>query len=454
MKRQEEGGPNHMQAKIRLEHELLAVESEHRVHAMLELLAPAAPADRQRPPLHLALVIDRSGSMRGPKLATTKECAAFLVRRLAPTDELALVTYDDTVRLLAAAAPVGQATQALLAAIDAIPLGGQTNLSGGWLKGVETLQGERGAGVRKVLLLTDGLANVGITDQRTLVEMARNAAAADSGVGTTTIGFGADFAEELLTAMADAGRGNAHFAETPDQAPGIFAQEFEGLMSMVAQNLSVEIRPSPEVQMVSVLNEYPVVGVPGGFQLQLGDAYAEERRRVVFELHIPELARLGVAKVAEVVVRYVVIGEEIAAHELTLPITVNMVSADEAAAGEADVEVVEEVLVLKAAMAEDEARKKADEGDFEGAKALLQSTAGKLREMAPESSKAVELLRQAEDMEIHSASMSPARYDAVMRKRMLFESYSKKRRGGPGHLASLKNPNRSSEFRRRLRKAH
>lgn len=78
-----------MKATVRLEHQLLAVEAEHTVHAMLELTAPAAPTVRQRPPRHLALVIDRSGSMAGPKLEVTRECAAFLVRRLAPTDELA-----------------------------------------------------------------------------------------------------------------------------------------------------------------------------------------------------------------------------------------------------------------------------------------------------------------------------------------------------------------------------
>ncbi len=102
-----------MQASIRLEHHLLAVEAEHRVHAMLELVAPPAPEGRERPPLHLALVIDRSGSMAGPKLETTKECAAFLVRRLAPTDELALVTYDDEVQLLSPLVPVGDAGQCL-----------------------------------------------------------------------------------------------------------------------------------------------------------------------------------------------------------------------------------------------------------------------------------------------------------------------------------------------------
>ena len=177
-----------------------------------------------------------------------------------------------------------------------------TNLSGGWLKGVEQLRAVPGGdGPKKVLLLTDGLANQGVTDPDALTEMAKRTG--DDGVGTTTIGFGDGFDEELLTSMADAGAGNAYFAPSPEEAPGIFAQEFEGLVALVAQNLSVEIRPGDEVQMLGVLNKFPAVPVGGGLQLQLGDAYAEERRRVVFELGVPTLATLGVVPVAGVVVR-------------------------------------------------------------------------------------------------------------------------------------------------------
>jgi hypothetical protein len=154
--------------------------------------------------------------------------------------------------------------------------GGQTNLSGGWLKGVEELGRSAGEGPRKVLLLTDGVANVGVTDPGSLVEMTR-VQAETSDVGTTTIGFGEDFDEDLLTAMADAGRGNAHYAPTPDAAPAIFAIECEGLMSLVAQNVPVEIRMSEDVAFLGLLNEFPTVAVPGGVQVSLGDAYDVQR---------------------------------------------------------------------------------------------------------------------------------------------------------------------------------
>ncbi|HXF73733.1 MAG TPA: VWA domain-containing protein, partial [Actinomycetota bacterium] len=325
-----------MQANVRLEHQLLAVEGEHDLHCMLELEAPPAPGAERRPPLHVALVLDRSGSMRGEKLRVARACARYLVRRLRRVDRFALVTYDHEVELRVPLGPVDASR--VEAALAGIGPGGQTNLSGGWLKGAEVLRAVPGrSGPRKVLLLTDGLANVGITDPEALVALARQAG--DDGIGTTTIGFGLDFDEVLLTRMADAGGGNAHFAETPEDAPAIFAREFEDLVRLVAQNVSVEVRPSEEVRFLGVLNDFPAVPVEGGVQLQLGDAYAEERRRVVFTLHVPRLARLGVARVADVVVRYVAVGERIAQHELRLPLVVNLVRADEAARAEADAEV-------------------------------------------------------------------------------------------------------------------
>jgi len=427
-----------MKPTIRLNHNLLAVETDHSVHVMLELTAPVAPNDIERTPLKLALVIDRSGSMDGPKLATTKACAAHLVRRLSPTDEMAVVTYDDQVELVAPLAPVHG--DALLAAIDTIRPGGSTNLSGGWLKGVKVLRSPapdaNGHGrttappaTRRVLLLTDGQANVGVTEPGALVGMATTARG--EGVATTTIGFGDDFEEATLTAMGDAGGGNSHYAPTPEAAPAIFADEFEGLASVVAQNLSVEIGPGDDVVVTEVLNTYPMSPVAGGLQLALGDSYGGERRAVVFSLHLPAVADLGVAKVADVVLRYVSLGDQIAAHEVTLPVVVNVVTAEEAAQAEVDHGVVDEVLVLQTAHVRDEARLLADAGDYEAGRSLLKDSAEKLRRSAPRSAKAAELLAEADKLDEVSEELSGPSYDAATRKRLYYEAHQTRRRRGP-----------------------
>lgn len=238
----------------------------------------------------------------------------------------------------------------------------------------------------------------------------------------TTIGFGADFDEELLTALADAGGGNAHWASTPDEAPAIFAQELEGLTTLAAQNVSVEVRPGPHVEVLGVLNEYPQVPVAGGVQLELGDAYAGETRRIVFALHVPDLAALGPATVAELVLRWVSVGEQIAQHELSVPVVVNAVSAAEAAAVGPDPGVREQVLVLKAAKARDEAIRLADAGEHEQAQRLVSGVTGELRRSGLEE-EAGALEQNLPLLEKTSYSADPAN-----RKRLHFESHERKRR--------------------------
>jgi Ca-activated chloride channel family protein len=410
-----------MRASVRLEHELLAVEHDHTVACMLELTTPPAPVAADRRPLALALVIDRSGSMTGGKLDVTRRCARFLVEHLAEDDQLAVITFDDQVDVATPLVPVGPNRPALHAGIASIVAGGQTNLSGGWLKGVEALSAlDDGTHTRRVLLLTDGMANVGITDDLQLAKMAR--ASAGDGIGSTTIGFGAGFSEDLLTAMADAGGGGAHFAESPDAAPAIFAEEFTDLLSLVAQNVSATISPAwDQVRLLEIMNDFPQVQqADASVQVQIGDAYGDETRRLVFQLHVPALATLGPAKVADVVIRYVSVGEQIAMHEVTVPVVVNAVSADDAAAAVPDAQVTEEVVVLASARAQERARELAMQGDIEAASSLLRSAAGDLRRVAPHSARADELLGQAALTEEHLASMDG--FDGLSAKRMKFDA--------------------------------
>ena len=414
-------------ASLRFDHQFLAVEQEQRIHCMLELTAPPIPNDRRRPPLHLALVLDRSGSMGGGPLETAKRAAAYLVHRLRSDDQLSVIAYDDEVTLVHGLAPVSVDQQLIEHAIGGIWSGGSTNLSGGWLKGVEQLRAiAGGAGPKKVVLLSDGHANVGVKDADGLATLARGAA--DDGVSTTTIGFGGGFDEDLMTGMANEGGGNAFFAPGVDDVPGIFAQEFDDLVALVAQNLSVEIRPDTDaVSVVSVLNEYPNIAVPGGVQVQIGDAYGEERRRIVFALDVPRLATLGPATVGEVVVRYVSIGDEVAANEVRVPVTVNLVAADDPAAADLDTEVTEEVVILASARAQDEARERAQRGDFDGAGDILKRAANNLRAMAPSSKRADELLEQAEQAEAHGRVIEGGMFDAMSAKQMRYESNLKRR---------------------------
>jgi Ca-activated chloride channel family protein len=419
-----------LDATVRFDHKLLAVEEEHAVNCMLELALPPAPDSGERAPLHLALVVDRSGSMSGRKLEVAKECATFLARRLKTTDQLALVAYDDEVTLVRPLAPADE--HDTTARIAGILPGGTTNLSGGWLKGLEELGRAKRSPkntVRRVLLLTDGLANVGITDRG---ELSRLAGGTKQTAATTTIGFGDGFDEDLLTQIADASGGATYYAEDPDAAPGIFAEEFDGLTTLVVQNVSVEIRPDPAVDLLGVLNEYPSVRVPGGVQVQVGDGYGGETRRLVFQLHVPHVAQLGPKKIADIVLRYVTVDDQVAAHETTIPVVVNLVSADDPGAADIDTDVVDEVVLLRAARAKKEAMRLADEGDYGGARDALHQASSDIRGISASSARSAELMQELSLLDDHTGAISAGAYDSSRRKRMNLESWRSSRGRRPG----------------------
>ena len=176
---------------------------------LVSVSAPDAPANLPpRAPLNLAIVIDRSGSMAGRPLAEAKRCAEFIVQHLGPEDRASIVTFESRVQVVAPSASAA-AKEPFLRAVRAIGSGGQTALHEGWLEGAEqaapyVVQGA----IARVLLLTDGQANVGETNPATVAaDCARLAA---SGVSTSTYGLGKGFNEELLGAMADAGGGQAY----------------------------------------------------------------------------------------------------------------------------------------------------------------------------------------------------------------------------------------------------
>ena len=184
---------------------------------------PVAPTSV--PDLNIALVLDRSGSMSGAKLEAAKIAATQLVQRMAPEHKASLVVFDHNVTTLAEGATADDAL--LSASIADIIEGGSTNLSGGWLQG-RTLASKARDGdrsVNRIILMTDGQANQGITDHSVLSQMC--AEAARDGISTSTVGFGEDYDEDLLKGMADAGRGNAWYIERVDQASMVFLEEIE-----------------------------------------------------------------------------------------------------------------------------------------------------------------------------------------------------------------------------------
>ena len=214
----------------------------------------ALTTETVRPPRYCMSVPELGGApSNAPSSSTTSSPSRSTV---------SVVAYDDEVSTVAEPA-TGPAQAGLTFHIKSIQPGGSTNLRNGWLRGRELVaRGKREGGVNRVVLLTDGLANAGITAPEQLLGLCRTACGA--GITTTTIGFGADYDEKLLRGMADAGGANTWYIERADQAADVFAEELEGLLTLCAQTLSVEIRPTDAVTLTAVRHQYPLTALGDG----------------------------------------------------------------------------------------------------------------------------------------------------------------------------------------------
>jgi len=274
---------------------------------------------RQRRRLNIAIVIDRSGSMRGEPLNEAKRCAKAIVHQLAPDDFVSVIAYDSTVDVMCPAQPVSSIA-AICAHIDEIQSGNMTAMFDGWSAGAEqAVIHTSQADISRILLLSDGNANRGLTDTDQIADRCAQAAAA--GISTSTYGLGGHFNEDLMFAMAQAGAGNAYYGRTAQDLMRPFQQEFDLLKAIFALNPLLELS-APQGVRIEMGNDLAIT--PQGWRLP--DIAYESEAWAIVRLHVPQglVASGGLAPISLLTARVTYTIDEDntgAAHSNTLALT-------------------------------------------------------------------------------------------------------------------------------------
>ncbi|MGD9324731.1 MAG: VWA domain-containing protein, partial [Desulfobacterales bacterium] len=254
----------------------------------LTLQAAELPATdgRDARNVDMVIVLDRSGSMKGRKIADARRAVLALLSSLSDQDRFALITYSDGVHIASGLANVTAANRAgMVSAVNTIRAGGGTNLGAGLQAGIDILSASRHhLNAAKVILISDGLANKGLTDVRALSEIA--AVAVENEFAVSTVGLGIDFNEHLMTAIADRGTGSYYYLENPAAFAEVFQKEFYNTQTADVTGVKIQIPMISGITLADAAG-YPIIIQNDHLVFYPGNLGFGQTRKLFLTLKVP-----------------------------------------------------------------------------------------------------------------------------------------------------------------------
>lgn len=336
------------------------------------------PQTRQRTPVNVAIVLDKSGSMGGDKIHYAREAAIMAVERLNADDIVAVIAYDHEVQVLVPATRVSDRT-ALRRAIEQLGADGNTALFAGVAKGAAEVQKfldrER---FNRIILLSDGLANVGPASPAELGRL--GASLARDGISVTTLGLGLGYNEDLMTQLAGMSDGNHAFIENASDLVRIFDAELGDVLSVVAQDVEIQIHCAPGVRPLRVLGREADIR-DNTVRIGLNQVYGQQEKFVLVEVAIDPGRHDETRSLAAVTVAYDNMLTR-ARDQIAGSVSVSFSASAERVSENVNAPVMSSTVEQLANEISKEAVELRDQGRVEEAKRKLESGADYVRENA------------------------------------------------------------------------
>jgi Ca-activated chloride channel homolog len=400
------GGTGGIELSARLAtRRILPGEQQQNVAVTITTSGPAAPS-ADRPPLSLAIVIDRSGSMSGAPIENAKAAALSMLRQLDSRDAFSVVSYSSTARTVLVMQHATEASKAAAqAAIETIDAGGGTCISCGLEAGAaEVARSPVAGGLRRMLLISDGQANAGVYDRDELAGLAGRTAA--GGVSISTAGVGLDFDETTMRRLAEVGRGNYYFVEDTIALSTMFGHELGTLSQTMAADVQLRVTERPGVHVEDAYG-YPMVRTADGVVVPVADLRAGESRKIVLRIRVAA-ERPGSLALADLALGWRRVSDG-ATGTARAVASVDVVEDPAAVAASVDPAAMQAIEQALSARAIDEAAAAYDRGGIPAARQVLDRRSQAVRANAAYLGRgAVDALDQAQAQALDGFARAPA----------------------------------------------
>lgn len=249
-----------------------------------EEISPIDGGDQRN--VDMVIILDRSGSMKGRKIDDARRAVLNLLSNLSAKDRFALVTYSDGVHIATGLVNVTDENRRRMeSAVNGVRAGGGTNLGAGLQAGIDLLIApDHQTNAAKVILISDGLANKGITDVKALAGMA--AIAVEKEFVVSTVGVGTDFNEHLMTAIADQGTGSYYYLENPAAFAEVFQKEFYTSRTAVITGVMIKVPVNGGVILADAAG-YPITLQNNQMVFYPGNLHSGQTRKLFLTLRVP-----------------------------------------------------------------------------------------------------------------------------------------------------------------------